>query len=288
MRLFYSTAVALGVALVNAPAHAASTETVLHAFTGSDGSTPGYGQLITDASGALYGTTIGTGGAGSAFKLSPPAPGSTRWTETVLHKFLGGADGENPYGGLAEDASGALYGTTASGGTPGEGGWGTVFTLTPPAPGKTKLTESILYAFQGGADGCEPLDSPLLGADGSLYGTTNGCGASYGTVFKLTPPANGIGAWTETTIYSFGAVGGTQPVAGLIANSSGALYGTTTGGGDAQLTGGVAFRLSPNPDGSWTYLSAACIRRGEERRIVPLCRLDARFQWGSVWDNSGW
>ncbi len=96
------------------------TETVLHALRGgADGAKPSAG-LIMDASGALYGTTSQGGGGGcfgqpancgTVFMLTPPVAGETRWTETVLHSFTGGADGAYPHAGLVMDTSGALYGT---------------------------------------------------------------------------------------------------------------------------------------------------------------------------------
>lgn len=117
------------------------TETVLYSFSGgSDGGYPD-DQVVFDTSGNLYGTTLygGTGqcsnngfkGCGTVFKLTP---GSGAWTETVLHSFKGGTDGQWPYAGLVRDAAGGLYGTTSEGGfVSGEcsGGCGTVFKATP-------------------------------------------------------------------------------------------------------------------------------------------------------------
>jgi hypothetical protein len=112
-------------------------ETVLYRFKGgSDGSVPSAG-LIADQQGALYGTTEngGTGnggfGMGTVFKLTPPGKGQTAWTETVLYRFTGGSDGVGPLAGLIAGKQGALYGTTAFGGTGNDGfGFGTVFKLT--------------------------------------------------------------------------------------------------------------------------------------------------------------
>ena len=88
----------------------------------------------------LYGTTYygGSGGAGTVFKLTPPATGQTVWAETVLYSFGSfDGDGANPLAGLIADKQGALYGTTKYGGTGSEG---TVFKLTPPATGQTAWT----------------------------------------------------------------------------------------------------------------------------------------------------
>jgi uncharacterized repeat protein (TIGR03803 family) len=79
-----------------------------------------------------------------------------------------------------------------------------------------------------------------------------------GTVFKLTPPAKGQTAWTETVLYHFtGGSDGSLPYAGLIADNSGALYGETQQGGSGcpQVNGcGTVFKLTPSAKGqtAWT------------------------------------
>src|SRR5262249_22099891 len=145
-------------------------------------------------------------GCGGIFQLTPPAQGQTQWTETVIYNFKGDAvspfDGGQPFGGLIADANGAFYGTTVGGGT-GDGA-GTLFQLTPPTQGQTQWTETVLYNFQGLADGEAPSAQLLLGQQGVLYGTTQQ-GGQYGggTVFQLTPPAQGQTQWTKTVLYSF-------------------------------------------------------------------------------------
>ena len=87
-----------------------------------------------DPQGNLYGATVGAGahGCGSVFKLTPNGSG---WTETVLYSFTCGSDGEEPYGQIARDADGNLYGTTwvggMTGGVCGTGGCGVVWEITP-------------------------------------------------------------------------------------------------------------------------------------------------------------
>jgi uncharacterized repeat protein (TIGR03803 family) len=173
---------------------AGGQETVLYSFCEkdncADGAVPFYSGLITDASGKLYGTTQSGGydGGGTVFELTPNAA-KTKWTEKVLHLFSGGADGAYPYAGLVMDASGKLYGTTQSGGANQHG---TVFELTPNAA-KTKWTEKVLYRFcsQGTAaapctDGAYPANGLVMGASGTLYGTTSQHGGhGAGTVFEL-------------------------------------------------------------------------------------------------------
>jgi len=103
------------------------TKHTLHQFTGGrDGAYP-YAGLTFDSAGNLYGTTNAGGayGYGVVFKLTPSANGG--WEEKVLHHFMGGKDGGNPYAGLILDAAGNLYGTATSGGR----GNGVVFEITP-------------------------------------------------------------------------------------------------------------------------------------------------------------
>ncbi|MGA7459437.1 MAG: choice-of-anchor tandem repeat GloVer-containing protein [Candidatus Korobacteraceae bacterium] len=159
-------------------------ETILHNFgTGGDGFSPTAG-LILDAAGNLYGTTNGGGTynqyGGTVFELTPGVGG---WTETLLHSFGNGTDGEAPDGALVFDTAGNLYGTTGGGGTYGGG---TVFELTPTVGGG--WTEQVLHNFGNGVDGANPYTGLIFDAAGNLYGTTqSGGNHGAGTVFELTP-----------------------------------------------------------------------------------------------------
>ncbi|MGA8876750.1 MAG: choice-of-anchor tandem repeat GloVer-containing protein [Candidatus Korobacteraceae bacterium] len=159
-------------------------ETILHNFgTGGDGFSPTAG-LILDAAGNLYGTTYGGGTynqyGGTVFELTPGVGG---WTETLLHSFGNGTDGEAPDGALVFDTAGNLYGTTGGGGTYGGG---TVFELTPTVGGG--WTEQVLHNFGNGVDGANPYTGLIFDAAGNLYGTTqSGGNHGAGTVFELTP-----------------------------------------------------------------------------------------------------
>lgn len=222
------------------------TETVLYSFTaGTDGALP-YSGVVLDASGNLYGTTsLGGGGTlcgygalgcGTVFKLTYSNGG---WTETVLYSFSGGTDGSNPISGLVLDKVGNLYGTTVTG---GGRAYGTVFELSPISGG---WTESVLYSFTNGSDGYAPESSVVFDHLGNLYGTAEVGLYGGGTVFRLAPSASG---WTESTIWSFsGGYDGSGPT-GVIVHE-GALYGTTSAGGDYNL--GTAFQLTP-AIGNWT------------------------------------
>jgi len=123
--------------------------TVLHTFGGApDGQYPGYGALILDAAGNLYGTTRNGGsgscqdGCGVIFKVNKTAH------ETVLYSFTGAADGASPYSSMVQDAAGNLYGTTQSGGT-GCGGFGCGVVFKLDTSGK----ETVLYSFSAGMMG---------------------------------------------------------------------------------------------------------------------------------------
>jgi hypothetical protein len=217
------------------------TEKILYKFTGgTDGANPWAG-LIADKSGNLYGTaseggqscSVSTTGCGVVFEL---VNSSGTYTYKVIYAFTGfPSDGASPFAGLIQDASGNLYGTTAFGGR----GAGTVFKLMPPTSSGGAWTETVLYAFEGGTDGGGPVAGLIQDASGNLYGTTainglSGCGLNgCGTVFKLTPPASAGGAWSETTLYSFTGVNGDggNPMAALIQDAFGNLYGTTNAGG---------------------------------------------------------
>ena len=204
-----------------------------------------------DAAGNLYGTTV-MGGAynrGEVFELTPNAA-KTTWTETVLYSFCGQprcSDGIYPEAGLIMDATGHLYGTTERGGGGINYDYGTVFELTPNAA-KTTWTETVLYSFCSRGtctDGAAPTAGLIMDATGHLYGTTAGY---YGTVFELTPNAAKT-TWSETVMHSFtGGSDGSDPVAGLIFDASGALYGATASGGDLSCDSGSGcgsvFKLS--------------------------------------------
>ena len=229
------------VTLIFAPSALAASKT-LYAFTvGSDGYEP-IASLIFDQSGNLYGTTSqgGTASSGTVFKLVPNGDGT--WTESVLYSFQGGTDGMHPAARLIFDQSGNLYGTTAFGGSTNQG---TVFKLTPNGG---SWTETVLHTFGNSSDGAQPFAGLVFDSSGNLYGTTEKGGTHKGgTVFQLTPNA------TERVLYSFCSVtkcgDGKGPLAGVIFDQAGNLYGTTQfAGGNGD---GVVFKLAPRTRGSW-------------------------------------
>ena len=152
------------------------------------------------------------------------------YTKKVIYSFAGGSDGADPLAGLVRDAASNLYGTTYAG---GDYGSGTVFKLD------TTGKEAVLHSFSGGPDGGYPYAGLILDAAGNLYGTADAGGVhNYGAVFEM--PAGGA----EGVLYSFTGTGGdgADPLAGLIRDGVGNLYGTTASGGAFGL--GTVFKVS--------------------------------------------
>ena len=176
-------------------------------------------------------------------------------TEKVLYRFLGGKDGNTPIGGLVQDASGNLYGTTDNG---GPSDYGTVFRLSPPKTSSGAWKETVLHSFMFRSDGNHPIGALILDEAGNLYGTTSSGGLlsqcfGCGTVFELVRPDTLGGAWREKILHSFDGTDGVGPFAGLLRGDDGRLYGTTPGGGATGY--GTVFELIPPDDdanGTWT------------------------------------
>lgn len=179
-------------------------------------------------------------------------------TYEVLHSFTG-KDGAYPAAGLISDTAGNLYGTTV-GNFCQQQSCGTVFELSPSANGK--WTRTVLHYFNE-KNGCQPYAGLIFDAHGNLYGTTI-CGGTSGggTVFELSPNANG--KWTEKVLHSFGTSDrlGYSPYAGLIFDAAGNLYGTTFAGGASG--GGTAFELSSGANDKWTAATLHAFGKGND------------------------
>ena len=225
----------------------------LYSFQGGqDGATPVSG-LTMDSASNLYGTTYigGTGcsqypGCGTVYKVTPSG------VETVLYRFSGGTDGAFPLAAPILDSAGNLYGTTAQGGdltcALGQGlGCGTVWKLD------TSGNLTVLYCFTGGTDGGFPEAALLSDSNGNLFGVAGvggdlSCNGGYGcgVVFEIDSSGN------FTVLHSFigGSADGMAPLAALLRDTRGNLYGTTASGGDQACGGsglgcGVVFKLDP-------------------------------------------
>jgi len=166
-------------------------------------------------------------------------------TFTVIHSFTGGSDGKFPQGRITIDRAGNIYGTTFYGGTTGQG---TVFKMSRRG---SSWTIAPLFIFSGDKNGGNPANGVVLGADGSLYGTTET------TVFNLKPfptrPVSVLSPWKINTLYQFqGGLDGALPYGDLIFDSAGNIYGVTNIGGEGCYEGcGLVYELSPS-NGGWT------------------------------------
>ncbi len=196
----------------------------------------------------------------------------------VLYTFTGGTDGGTLNGGLIEDESGNLYGTTTVGGAVNQCaygyGCGVVFKFDSAG------NYTVLYTFTGGSDGGNPFSDLARDEQGNLYGTTAwggdvSCGC--GVVFKLDPVGN------YTVLHTFHGVDGNTPVGGLARDESGNLYGTTSMGGDINACNGegcgVVFKL--DLAGNYTVLYTFSGANG----VYPLSDL-VRDQVGNLYGTT--
>ena|SRR5579862_1041352 len=247
---FAGFAVVLSLVLATGVAQAQSF-TVLHEFTGgNDGAQP-YAGLTLDRSGNLYGTThSGNSGTnwGNIYTLRREGTG---WIFQPLHLFDGSL-----LSGITIGPDGTLFGTSPN----NLAGyyWGYIYRLTPPISPVCFLTfctwgGNIIYHFSGGADGASPrYGDVIFDHAGNMYGTTaqggNGTGGNgNGVVYEMTGSGNN---WNEAAIYTFqGAPDGSLPYSGVVFDTAGNLYGTTTQGGNTG--NGTVYKLT-NSGSGWT------------------------------------
>ena len=238
------TAFTLAAFASGAQARGVSLES--YEFSGANGANPSAGLLPTSSATAIGtaraggGTGCGGGGCGVVYEIS------TTGQETLLYAFQGGSDGSTPASDLFADTEGDVYGTTEFGGGTGCGGsgCGTIFVVTSTG-------QEEIVPFAGGKDGAFPVAGMTVTSKSqNAYGTTwsgggNGCGGSgCGTVFQVTEEG------VESVVYAFkGGHDGSDPVAQLIADKKGNLYGTTELGGGSGCGGngcGTVFEITPS------------------------------------------
>jgi uncharacterized repeat protein (TIGR03803 family) len=208
-------------------------------------------SLTLDPAGNLYGTS-NNGGAydvGSVFELSRDSTVDNGWTLQVLHSFLNShQDGSGPWDKVILDKAGSAYGTTRDGGAEGAAG-GVIFELTPGWAGD--WAESLLYGFPTNRDGCCSRAELSFDQTGNLYGTASGDGGPpcyCGAVFELQRTSSG---WKEIVLHRFQELDGKTPIAGLVFDAKGNLYGTTQEGG--AHNSGTVFQLASAGNGRWKH-----------------------------------
>ncbi len=191
--------------------------------------------------------------------------GATTYSETTLYTFGTGPSNPDGYAplenGLVVDTSGHVYGTTTAS-TGGENSNGTAFELTPNGSGV--WTETVIHVFDPlstvNPNDCKtPTGSLAIDSKGNLYGTcTDGGTNGTGIVWELSPPTTAGEPWTETILYSFGAIGsgdGVMPWGGVTLASAAAttIYGTTSAGGSGPVVTGYG---GPGTVYKLTYVKA--------------------------------
>lgn len=166
---------------------------------------------------------------GAVFELSPSGSG---WNLSQIYSFEGQGLGSTPYSGLATDAQGNLYGSTAQG---GQSDGGTAFELSPLGGGWTYTLINNTFVSSG------PGAPPVFDAAGNIYFTCEDCGRA-GYDAKLTDIN---GTWSSTLLHGFsgGGNGATFPVGSLVLDASGNIYGMTYDGGDYGA--GVIYEITP-------------------------------------------
>ena len=113
--------------------------------------------------------------------------------------------------------------------------------LLTPITAEAAWKDTTLFSFNG-TNGGGPEGNLIADAKNNLYGTTTQGGTNGdGAVFKLTPPAGGKTAWTQTVLYNFKGFDGKGPGGTLVMDPAGNLYGTTTQGGTSN--DGTVFKL---------------------------------------------
>jgi len=233
-----------GVVFELSPGQSGWTETVLHRFSGKDGSNPWAG-LTMDAAGNLYGSTTQGGlsdycypfSCGTIFKLSPNAG---TWTFQVIYG-VGSMYAEGVNDPLILDSLGNLYGTASGGhGKKGFNGSGIAFKLSFVNGHWTHTTLHIFSWFE-----MEPIGGLVFDAAGNLYGATASGEGRHGSAYELVP----IGTTWQCKLLNRFSTSEGNPTSGIVIDASGNLYGATDGG----ITGWGSFYKLTLSGSTWVY-----------------------------------
>jgi uncharacterized repeat protein (TIGR03803 family) len=232
---------------------------VLHAFSqtdhvgkNNDGNQPA-AALTQGTDGYLYGTAtkggnaLATHGCGTAFKLM------TNGTNyTVLHSFCSttsNGDGASPYGTLAQNGDGYVYGAASHGNAANTG---VIFKLATDGSSITALHSFSATSGGSNVDGAIPYGSPIIGATNTLFGFTglarnHGGAYAEGTVYSVTTggmfsPLHSFCAPGEWC--GWGHLTDDANLQNLIKGSDGNFYGTVEYGG--SYGNGIVFKITPS------------------------------------------
>lgn len=220
---------------------------------------------VADRAGNLYATSSsgGTSGEGFVYELVAPSSPQAKWSFRNIIDF----DGQTvslPFGRLATDGAGNLYGVSYYG---GKYSWGALYELLKPVPPAKRWQLKLVHSFNNGSDpdaGVTPYAGVTFGPDGTIYGTTLGGGAiGVGTVYTLSPPDQ-AGKRSYRTIHQFrgldtigGRNDGLYPESNLVLDGNGNLIGTTYDGNYSGLNEqlGTIYELSPPVGGAgdWSF-----------------------------------
>ena len=162
---------------------------------------------------------------GTVFKLAPNG------VFTVLHRFHGGTGGATPQAGLLVDAAGNIFGAAGAGGFSENG---LVFKISSTG------TYTVLHRFTGN-DGKTPNGGLVSDPSGNLFGTAQGVVVDgLGAVFEMSPSGQ------VRVLHAFtGDLDGAFPLAGLIRDANGNLFGTAVKNFLIDQRNGVVFEITP-------------------------------------------
>ena len=209
---------------------------------------PGYGDLVFDPQGNIYGTV--------EFSLVPPQLGAVYqlshvgndWVSTPIYRFQKAPNTAQTESGVILDANGNVFGTSPGGGAHNRG---SIYELKNVVG--VGWQESLIYSFNASSDGWDPT-GVTFDSFGNLFGVTNAGGSGNGgTVFELSPSGD---TWTFKVLYSFTDPGNCNgfggPVRPLTIDTAGNLYGTTNCVGAYGY--GSVFKLTKGGS-TWVYSS---------------------------------
>ncbi|MGE5250446.1 MAG: choice-of-anchor tandem repeat GloVer-containing protein, partial [Bacteroidota bacterium] len=272
-----------------------SSFAILHHFSGGIAGMYPYDSLLFDGDHTLYGTTLGTYGAGSPLQgpdyrsdpllfggdplLNPPSVSPALALSSdlgtvfkydlavgsyaVLHRFAGGStDSAKPNGSLVLSADGLrLYGTTHGDTAWGGSEPGILYRMNIDGSGFIQL-----YEFAGGMVGDTPMKTPLL-IDQALYGTTAYGGTEdYGLIYRFQPSGDGSTP-RKLSVRSTGALDGWILESGETTNQGGMLdkSATTFNVGDnqkdEQFRAILSFNTAALPDNATIVSAQLKVRR---------------------------